>query len=84
MEETPPPSDINEISSWPVRKDHSSSRPCHSVRWPEWDACVSLKCKDSSGWPSWECSQGYRDIYKNDMIKGEVLTFADSSFDGQR
>lgn len=80
MEETPPPSDISE-RSFCVRKDHSSSHAGHSFRWPEQDEL--LKCKDSSGWSSWGCSQGYKDMHNIDTINREVLTVAESSF-GQR
>ncbi|KAK1404043.1 hypothetical protein POM88_003648 [Heracleum sosnowskyi] len=78
MEETPPPNDISERSLC-VRKDHSSPHAGHSFRWPEQDAFESLKCKDGSGWSSWECSQGYKDMHKIDTINREVLTVADSS-----
>lgn len=83
MEETPPPFKTSDKNPWPVTEDQSSSHD-NSRRWPEWNTHESLKCKDTSNWPSWECSQGNKDIQKGETMDKEVLASANSSFDEQR
>lgn len=65
-------------------EDHSSSRNGHSRRWPEYDALNSPKCKDDSGWPSWECFQENKDMQNDDTIDREVHKVLNNTFDEQR